>query len=637
MTDETPEPRRRWLDLGLLFLVLAGSMASAGFLLSRFLRHPRLLWSDVIHDRSAHLLSGMNLAVHLRLHAWSQVFADLDGFRSWPPLHDGFCVGLCVGFAGGDECWAVLPSLIAWIGSVVFAYMLAEKALGRGGKIAGLTAALFVLVSPAQRAYATDVMLESLGSCLTLACLYAYVVARQTDTPRAWRGLAVALTLLFLEKYNYWFLVVFGLGADWLTAEPSRYQGLLERLKARFSDSKRRAWLSRQARRPLNYLISALILLAAVITLAHWDETTLFGKPIRLAPIDNLSLGIYILLLIRLAPWYRRSGQAWIAAQASPRLRELCVWHLWPVALWFLWPHHLYSFLWVNNPAANAGEFPRHDLFGGYPYYALCLVNDYHIRVWSGVLAVGLFLVGVWAAVHRRLRPGTSAIFWMVAIAFFLTVHHPLRQSRFLHTLLPALWVGAGIGAASLLPESRDRKSRFAAALYLGGLGILGLLHVPGLWAEAHAPEGGISAARSSALDITDAYLPDLADSRSVAVFSNMPIKQFAQWTYLQRYNRLKKLEAEISGFNPLVGDNRTAFDAWRQKTDCDTVVYVDFSPGSLFWQNVPSCENLRQYGDMLEKQRLFTLTARHAFPQYGCTATVWKRARLISLRQEVP
>ena len=631
ISDTVVPSRHKWLDYSLIVLVVSTALVCGMGLLGRFLSRPRLLWSNVIHDRNAHLLSGMNLATHVQQGAWSRFFADLDSFRTWPILHDGICVGLSLGLGHNDERWAILPSLIAWMGSAVFAYLLVRKSAVRGGRIGGLVAALFILVSPAHRAYATDVMLESLGAFLTLACLYAYVVARQSDLSNDYRNLAIALTLLFLEKYNYWTLVIIGLMLDQITSYPSGY---LLRLKECFQTSGKRGWLTRQFRQPLNYLLCILIILLCAIILIPLNVVTLFGHPILLQPPANLVSIIYIVLLMRMAPWYQHTGRQWIA-QSSPKFRAILTWHIWPIALWFLWPHHLYSFLWVNSPAANGGEYPRHDMLGGYAFYGNSFLHDYHISVWSVVLAISLFLVGCVAAVRSQLRPGTAAIFWLVIIACFLTVHHPNRKSRFLHTWIPVLWVGASIGAASVMPARSNKRFGVAVICYLGGAGICLLALSPGLMDEAHAPEGGISVIPFSGLDITDAYLPDLVDSRNIAVFANMPLKHFVQWTYLKRYasrTGQNKLETDVKGFNPLSSNNNACFEKWLLRTHCDTIVYLNFEPGTIFYQAAPDGVNLSQYGDMLRKQTIFKTAVQHLLPRYGCTVTVWKRSDPIRL-----
>src|SRR6185437_2195187 len=177
------------------------------------------------------------------------------------------------------------------------------------------------------------------------------------------------------------------------------------------------------------------------------------------------------------------------------------------------------------------------------------------------------------------------------------------QKSRFLHSWIPLLWVGAGVGAAALIPVRRGR-----IATWLGYAGAA-LAHAGGLVAAAHAPEGGIRPGSRSTLDITDAYLPDLAESRHAAVFSNLPLKQLAQWTYMDRYRRMQRLETDVRGFDPAAADNRRVLDTWVSTTDCDAIVYLDFPPGTTFYQKPPGCENLPQYREMMDQQHRFAIS----------------------------
>src|SRR5262249_53210149 len=180
----------------------------------------RNLWSDAIHDRNAHFATGLSWAEDIRHGRLLQFISDFDKARTWPPLHDGALVGITSLISGGDPRWAVLPSLAGWVMAIVFAFLLARRCVAANGNIAGAAASLFVAVSPAMRAFATDVMLESLGAGLTLAVLYAYVVAVQNRSSAACRWLAVGLTALIFEKYNYWLVVVFALVAADVCRQP---------------------------------------------------------------------------------------------------------------------------------------------------------------------------------------------------------------------------------------------------------------------------------------------------------------------------------------------------------------------------------------------------------------------------------
>jgi len=616
-----------------MWLVVLAAISCAIFLYVRFLESPRLLWNDAIHDRNAHLYSGLCLAMDLRWGDIRHVFPDLDSFRTWPPLHDGLLVGAALLLGGGDARWAVLPSLIAWIGAAVYAFLLARRCSPSGGSIAGLLAALFVLVSPAQRAYATDVMIESLGACLSVACLYYYVAAEQDRTPSAYRALALSLTLLFFTKYNYWLLVALGMIADRVAADPNQP---IAWVRDRFQGVARSGWLAAQLRRPANYFVLLVLAAGAALALTGGVHLSLFGGSVNVRPSPNLVTIVYVVCFLRLVPWYRRRGRV-LLAQSGMGVREIVRWHIWPIAIWFWWPHRLYSFLWVIDPASNAGEHPRHDLVGGCVYYWNATAFDYHMGSWSAGIAAALALVAVWACLRKKLRPGASAILWFVGIALLLTFPHQNRKSRFLHSWIPVVWVAAGVGAAALTP--RRPKGRLSAAwiCFVAGVGAVALPHLSGLTASVHAPEGGIHPPARSTLDVTDLYLPDLAESRHAAVFSNMPMKQLAQWTYLQRYHRKQRLETDVKGFDPTSVDNWSCLSRWAAATDCDTVVYADFPPGSAFYADVPGCENLPQYLAMMKAQSRFALVRQQTIPRYGCSVTIWKRPNSVSAQSSRP
>src|SRR5581483_7933805 len=148
--------------------------------------------------------------------------------------------------------------------SALLAFLIARRLGGDYGAAGGLVAAALFLASPALRALATDVMLESLGLCLTLASLYAYL--RFAERPSRGTGIAlgVLLSCLFLQKYNYWGIAVVALGAAELLRRPRAvFTGL--RTAIRMVDWS--AWLGGQFRRPLNYVIVALLGVSAAAIL----------------------------------------------------------------------------------------------------------------------------------------------------------------------------------------------------------------------------------------------------------------------------------------------------------------------------------------------------------------------------------
>ncbi|HZU36882.1 MAG TPA: hypothetical protein VFA18_13265, partial [Gemmataceae bacterium] len=298
--DTSGRMPKQWLVYGLPLAVAVVALCQAALLYQGFLESPRQLWIDPIHDRNAHYWLGLNFGLDLRHADLPHFIHDLHSARAWPPLH-ALLVGLCLTVGGIDYRLAVLPSLLGWVGTAVFAFLAARRAVSRGGNAAGLVAALFVLVSPAHRAFATDIMLESLGACLTVAALYAYLAAVQERTGWAGRCLGLALTALFFEKYNYWLLVVFGLVASEILA---RRQASWRAIPGTLTAWPWRAWLRSQWRHPLTYPLVVLLAVLAGVIFTGGGTVHAGRHAISLHSPHNLVTVFYALLVLRLVPWW---------------------------------------------------------------------------------------------------------------------------------------------------------------------------------------------------------------------------------------------------------------------------------------------------------------------------------------------
>src|SRR5262249_18825238 len=142
----------------------------------------------------------------------------------------------------------------------------------------------------------------------------------------------------------------------------------------------------------------------------------------------------------------------------------------------------------------------------------------------------------------------------------------------------------------------------------------------------ARPPGRGPRPACPSVLELTDGYLPFLQDSRHAAVFANVPLKFLVLWTDMQRYGRSHTLDTDVKGFDSHKSDNPPWLDAWLARTSCDTIVYVDIPTESPLHFAPPGSEGLKQYGEWLHSQRIFSIAMRRTFANSGCTVTVWKR-----------
>jgi hypothetical protein len=604
---------RKKFDQLVLGLVVAVALVIGTAAYLQYLDSARFRWGRMENDRNAHYALGQSLALDALGLDLKNLLSDLDGARVWPPLH-GILVALTSLFGGIDYRLAVLPSLAGWIGTVVLGCLIARRAVTNGGNLAGLVAAILILASPAHRVFATDIMLESLGSCLSLLALYLYLIAVQEPAERSYRNLALALTGLFLLKYNYWLLAAAGLLTAQILDEPKRWWGFIrERLATVDWKAKARAELQN----PLAIIaLTSLCLMLIVVLTGGW-KFELWGKAVSIRSHHNFLQVAYGALFLRALLWWRKKGPAW-KQSTNFRVRELVLWHAWPVAIWLVLPKRLGYFLYFLSPA-NGPNSPV-SFWWGLDFYWQRLQQDYHIGTGSAVLAVGLMLAGIIAV--RRLRAGASALILFVILAALLTITHPNRKSRFLHSWVPAGWVLTGAGASVLLCGFATGRRRAMAATALVGLFSVWQLADP--FTPGHSPEAGHRSLQQSPLDLSDFYLPYLSSSRHVTFFATVPVKHFAQWTFLEKYKDRNRLKVFMDEFGPSPEENRLRFQKWLRTTRSDTIVFLDVPPGSQFYFSGE--DYYQQYRELLSSQSVFRPFQQQFFPQYGCTASIWIR-----------
>ncbi len=216
------------LDRVLLAVVAAVAIVVAGAMLADYLANPDLLWRSFYHDRNTHFAFGLDLALATRELDPLWFLSELDKAKVWPPLH-GLALAAVLLLAGPDHRWAIVPSLIGWVATVVFGALTA-RALFKdraAGVLAAAVTATLTIASPALRLLASDVMLEGMGSGLSAAAIWSYGIARSGPSARwKWRLLAIILTALFFEKGNYWGLVAAALIAASLSADARWWSAL---------------------------------------------------------------------------------------------------------------------------------------------------------------------------------------------------------------------------------------------------------------------------------------------------------------------------------------------------------------------------------------------------------------------------
>lgn len=619
--DSSSSPRT---DRLALLGVLALAVTVAGFAYADYLPVSRQFFTGCGHDRQAHYYIGLRLADDVREGGPLAVLRDLTrGSGVWGPLHGILLAGVLL-VGGFDIRLAVLPSLAGFVGTAVFGFLAARRASPSAGNLAGVITAIFVLASPAHRAYGTDIMLESLGGCLSLMVLYFYLVSMQDGGKWAGCGLALALTGLFFHKINYYILIAASLVVAELAGQWRIYW---EAGRALCSKLAWFDWLRAELRNPVSYVLAVLLAVTTAIFLWQPAPVSVGGHLVQLYPPYNLLTVVYAIWFVRFVLWWRRVGLAFSRSQ-DLRIHQLVLWHAWPILVSFLFPSHLKDFFSYLTRHHGGDDARAPSWLGGLPFYGESLMEDYHLSVWLFGIAVALAILAFFA--WRSARPGSRLVFFMFLVAGFLTVYHPSHRSRFLLSWIGVFWVMTGIGFVQLLAiPLLSRRKWLAPSLGVGLAGCMALVQLPQALTRGYAPEVYPTPAAGSLLDMTDGYLPSLAQSHRVTIFSSVPLIRFlADSTFMERYG-CQRLETHWFGFGPLGEANRTNFANWLQTTKCDTVVYIDRLPGSKSrWDfTLPDYLVQQELGDALRTQSLFAESNSWDFPQCGCRVSVWRKS----------
>lgn len=594
----------RHLVLGLIVAAILGLAALHYW---QFLQDPRPRWNGLAHDRNGHYEFAQKMALALREGDVRTFLATLEKSKVWPPVH-GLLACTVLTFGGLDFRLAVLPSLAGWVMTAIFGFLLARRISGGCGDLAGISAVVLILASPAHRIYGTDIMLESLGAGLTMLALYLYAVARQAPTPAAWRRLAIALTVLFFEKYNYWLLVALALGLAEISGwDRARWRTLRDH--ARLVNWPR--WIRAEAREPLNYLVVAVTLLTTAVFLLKPSPFSLGSIRVSVYPPNNLVTATYAIFFLRVMLEWRKRREDF---SPGPLIR----WHVLPIGISLLFPQRLSSLVWYLGPL-NRGEVTKPPLGEAVAYYCDTLFRDYHISAWSAVAACGLFLLSLGTV--ALLRPGGSAPFILVLLSLVSVIFHPNQKSRFLHSWLAVGWVAGAAGLATGIARTGGLRRPLAPT---AGTAVI-LTHIPFLADAGHAPETGLRRESTSQLDLADSYLPALAGRRQTAVFATTYCDQFVLWTHRERYHRDDAVELPLKNRRWASLDVEELFPQWSAATRADAVIFIEITSDIIPTPFVrPGAA--AKFRELMRADPSFALLQQWELPQHSCTITLWER-----------
>jgi hypothetical protein len=418
------------------------------------------------------LLPRWDLATHLA-HGWYDyhllatgrlhlLLWDLWAQGYWPPGLSIVQVPLYL-ILGGDVTDGLWAGPIAF---VLLAVLGAALLVRTDPDRSPLPAAGFVsllLSSPYLLAYASLTMTEMLGALAQVVVLGAYALYMERRDRRTARLVAIALTVLFFVKYNYFVLAAVPLAIHfWLDRTASR--GAAGRA-SQVRGVARALWASTTARLLVVY---AAVVLA--ITLSGGFETRILGQRLSVRSVGSSGHIVLYLLLARLWYLHRQRRIDWRRVFAlDPLVRPLLLWFVVPVLIWvaFPVPNHLRDIanLVINRPMGQAG------IEAGLGAYLDALRTTYFFADWVLVAVLAGFASAAW---HYSRRPVlVQVLILAVPLQFAAVTMHHTRFTRFLLLTVVLLCIAAASEFGrwtSALVRSRLVAVALAVLMMLAGV-----------------------------------------------------------------------------------------------------------------------------------------------------------------------
>jgi hypothetical protein len=449
------------------------SIAAVAFLASLSLAYASVAVSQQTIDLvvARRLVPRWDLATHLG-HGWldyhllvtgriPQLLWDLWLQGYWPPLLSIYQIPFYLLLGGG---------LRAGLASALFAFAMTGAAgvalLWRQWREHSvLSAALFLALlisSPYLLAYASVTMTEMFGAMVQLVVLYCYAGYRRHPDPRSARRFAIALTLSFFTKYNYFLLLGVPLAIhEWL----DRTGGWPLARRA----SNLAFWLRRALASPAVALAIVYAIAMLIVVRTGGFEFHLLGQRISVHSIGNSGHVVLALVLARLWYLHHRGRLDWRRITGiDPLVRPLLLWFVVPVAVWLAspYPNHLRDFanLVINLPLERTTGVT------GLWTYVGAMRTAYFSREWVLALVVAALAVAI---VRYRAQPVMMRCVLVTTVVQFaaLAFHHT-RSPRFLLPTVVLLCLAAAseIGRWFAAPRLRPAALLLAVVVLTAGV-----------------------------------------------------------------------------------------------------------------------------------------------------------------------
>jgi Dolichyl-phosphate-mannose-protein mannosyltransferase len=619
-SSQTVMPYKASKAIPVIVVLVIASIFAASMLVN-YAANPGELWYGLLQDRNVHFDAAIQLAVALRNFDVPTFLGLLLEPHIWPPAAD-LSLAVVMILGGMDLSLAILPGLVSWTCTMTLILLIARRLFSDQwtGNVAGALAVTFALGSPAFRLISADVMLEGPGAALTAFCLYAYIRARTkilAESERWWGALAIGLTVLFFEKYNYWLMIALALAIAYFSEDLSSWLKWIRTHAAMATPDTARAII----RDPFIIAATGLVVLEIVIYALRPTAVDLFDVHVVVRDAwKDVATAIWAVLFVRAVLLWRKYRKPFDSALGFAG-RRVFYWHLLPIGIFFLIPKRIVDVLWFVG--ANWGQKP----FSFHPLYAISwqwlgFSQGFHVTPWIAILVLGLAVVS--AVGLGRLRVGARAVLLLAVLSAAAVILHPNQEWRFQASWIFSVWILAGAGGALILSVLTTRLGALARVA-IAAAAVVGIAAIESRygWTEmAYAAASHPRPGEPSDLDFAKAYLPYVLGGKKVGFLATLTENNFYGWTLRKDCRCEAKVYAPA--WDPAWSREqyRDVTAEWLARTRLDLVVAIDASSGEI---PAPGYDALLGRIDVIKQDPRFYLVATVQVPTRGATVSIFR------------
>jgi Dolichyl-phosphate-mannose-protein mannosyltransferase len=627
MSLATPSPRDLpqsvTVDAIPVALVLIVASIFAASMLVNYAANPGELWYGLRHDRNVHFDAAIQLAVALQNFDVATFLGLLLEPHIWPPAAD-LSLAVVMILGGMDLRLAILPGLMSWTCVTTLVFLIARRLFSDRwtGNVAGALAVTFAVASPTFRLISADVMLEGPGAALTAFCLYAYIRARAktaAGSERWWGILAITLTVLFFEKYNYWLMIALALAIAYFSEDLSGSLRWFRSLAAMAAPDTARAIF----RDPFIFAAACLAILDVVIYASHPTTVDLFGvQAVVRDAWKDVATAIWAVLFVRAVLLWRKYRTTFDLALGFAG-RRMFYWHLFPIGIFFLIPKRIVDVLWFIG--ANWGQKP----FSFHPLHAaawqwLGFSQGFHVTPWIAALVLALAIVS--AVGLGRLGVGARPLLLLAVLSGAAVILHPNQEWRFQASWIFSVWILAGAGGALILSLLTARLRPFTRVA-IAAAAVVGIAATESRygWTEmAYATASHPRPGERTELDFAKAYLPYIRSGEKVGFLTTLTENNFYGWTLRVNCRCEQKVRVpELERLQLRTREQYRLFTAaWLKRTPLDLIVVIDATSGEI---PEPGYDALSGQIDAIKQDSTYHPVATVPVPAFGAAVIIFR------------